>query len=62
MGLSGLAYLAQGVVVGSDGFTSTGDTLIVVAWVTGVAWMAWLAVVARRSEDPGGHRAAPQPA
>jgi hypothetical protein len=63
MGLSGLVYFVQGAVVGSKGFTSTGDTLIVVAWVFNVAWMVWLVVAARRSEDAAVHRpAAPQPA
>ncbi len=48
MGLSGLIYLVQGGVVGSDGFSGTHDLLIVVAWVVSVTWMIWLAVVAWR--------------
>jgi hypothetical protein len=51
MGLSGLTYLVQGWVVGSDGFSGTHSTLIVVAWVLSVTWMIWLAVVARRMPD-----------
>ena len=51
MGLSGLTYLAQGWVAGTDGFTRTHDVLIVLAWVLNLAWMIWLAVVARRAQD-----------
>jgi hypothetical protein len=48
MGLSGLTYLVQGWVVGSQGFSQTESILIVLAWVLSVAWMIWLLVVARR--------------
>jgi hypothetical protein len=51
MGLSGLTYLLQGWVVGSDGFSGTHTTLILLAWAFSVAWMIWLAVVARRMPD-----------
>ena len=50
MGLSGLTYLAQGWVAGTDGFTRTHDVLIVLAWVLNLAWMIWLAVVARLAQ------------
>jgi hypothetical protein len=43
MGLSGLTYLAQGWVAGTDGFTHAHDVLIVLAWVLNLAWMIWLA-------------------
>lgn len=52
MGLSGLAYLAQGWVVGAEGFSGTHTVLILVAWVLSVVWMAWLAVVAWRQREP----------
>jgi hypothetical protein len=55
MGLSGLAYLVQGWVVGAKGFSSTHTILILVAWVLTLAWMIWLLVIARRipsSEAP----------
>jgi hypothetical protein len=39
MGLSGLAYLVQGWVVGSEGFSRTHTTLILVAWALSLAWM-----------------------
>ena len=48
MGLSGVAYLAQGWVIGSEGFSGTNSLLIVVAWALSLAWMTWLAVGTRR--------------
>jgi hypothetical protein len=48
MGLSGLTYLVQGWVVGSEGFSQTMSNAIVLAWVLGLAWMIWLVVVAWR--------------
>lgn len=51
MGLTGLAYLVQGWVVGSEGFSQTLSISIVVAWVLGVAWMIWLVVTAWRMKD-----------
>ena len=51
MGLSGLTYLVQGWVVGSEGFSETHTVLILVAWVLTLAWMIWLVVVAWRMPD-----------
>ena len=51
MGLSGLTYLVQGWVVGSEGFSQTESIVIVLAWVLSVAWMIWLVVVAWRMQD-----------
>jgi hypothetical protein len=51
VGLSGLAYVAQGWVVGSEGFSSTNTILILLAWALSLAWMIWLAVLARRMQD-----------
>jgi hypothetical protein len=51
MGLSGLDYLVQGWVDGSEGFPPMHDMVIVVAWVLNLAWMIWLAVVAWRMRD-----------
>jgi hypothetical protein len=51
MGLSGLTYLVQGWVVGSAGFSRTETIAIVLAFVLNLAWMMWLAVVARRMQD-----------
>jgi hypothetical protein len=55
MALAGLAYLMQGWVVGSEGFSRTESIPIVAAFVLDVAWMIWLVVAAwrmRDSEDP----------
>jgi hypothetical protein len=52
MGLSGLTYLVQGWVVGSEGFSPTQSVAIVLAWVLSLVWMIWLAVVAWRMQDP----------
>jgi hypothetical protein len=49
MAASGLAYLAQGWVVGSEGFSPTMSIAIVVAWIVSAVWMVWLAVVAWRT-------------
>jgi hypothetical protein len=51
MGLSGLTYLVQGWVVGSEGFSGTHTTLILVTWALTLAWMIWLVVVAWRMRD-----------
>jgi len=65
MGLSGLTYLFQGWVAGTDGFTRTHDVAIVTSWVVNLAWMIWLVVIARRahhlepatfSDEGGGRR------
>jgi len=52
MGFSGLTYLVQGWVVGSEGFSGTHTILILLAWALSLAWMIWLAVVAWRMQDP----------
>src|SRR3954447_589348 len=52
MGLSGLAYLTQGWVVGSEGFSRTESSAIVLAFVLDLTWMVWLVVVAWRMHDP----------
>jgi hypothetical protein len=54
MGLSGLTYLVQGWVAGSEGFSQTQSITIVLAWVLSLAWMIWLFVVARRMPDDAG--------
>jgi hypothetical protein len=64
MGLSGLAYLVQGWVVGSEGFSPMHSVAVVLAWVLSLVWMIWLAVVAWRMQgselaDEGGGRQPP---
>ena len=51
MGLSGLTYLWQGWLAGSEGFSPAHTTAIVSAEVLNLAWMIWLLVVARRLEE-----------
>jgi hypothetical protein len=58
MGLSGLTTLAQGWVVGAEGFSPTESIAIVLTWVLSLAWMIWLAVVAWRMPDAEPHRRA----
>jgi hypothetical protein len=48
MGLSGLVFLAQGWIVGSEGFSQAMSNAIVLAEVLDVVWMIWLFVVAWR--------------
>lgn len=49
--LSGLAFLWQGWVVGTEGFSPMMSNAIVLAEVLDVVWMAWLAVAAWRMPD-----------
>ena len=58
MGLSGLAYLVQGWVVGSEGFSPMMSNAIVLAEVLDVVWMIWLVVVAWRMQDSDPRRLA----
>jgi hypothetical protein len=51
MGLSGLTYLLQGWVAGTEGFSPTQTFAIVFAEVVNVTWMIWLVVVARQTKD-----------
>jgi hypothetical protein len=53
MCLSGVAYLAQGWVVGAPGFSSADTMLILVAWALSLAWMIWLAIDTRRQRPDG---------
>lgn len=49
VGLSGLAYLVQGWVAGSEGFSGTQSLAIVAGWALCLVWMIWLAVIAWRA-------------
>jgi hypothetical protein len=48
MGLSGVAYLVQGWVVGSEGFSGRHTVLILAAWILSLSCMIPLLVAARR--------------
>lgn len=58
MGLSGIAYLAQGWVAGVEGFSPTQSMAIVLAWILSLVWMIWLAIAAWRTQDAGHARGA----
>jgi hypothetical protein len=49
MGLSGLAYIVQGWVLGSEGFSATDTFAIVAGYVLILAWIIWLVVAAWRT-------------
>lgn len=51
MGLSGLAYLVQGWVLGSEGFPATNTFAILAGYVLILAWIIWLVVVAWRAKE-----------
>ncbi|HVY51505.1 MAG TPA: hypothetical protein VHA07_08065 [Devosia sp.] len=46
MGLTGLAWFAQGWIAGAEGFTPAQSIAIVSAWALSLVWMVWLAVAA----------------
>jgi hypothetical protein len=51
MGLSGLAYIVQGWVLGSEGFPATNTSAILAGYVLILAWITWLVVVAWRARE-----------
>src|ERR1043166_4095139 len=50
MGLSGLVFLVQGWVAGTEGFSPMMSNAIILAEVVEVVWMIWLAVAAWRMQ------------
>jgi hypothetical protein len=54
MGLSGLAYLVQGWVVGSEGFPTSNTVAILGGYVLILAWIVWLVVIAWRTKESSG--------
>ncbi|HEU5343354.1 MAG TPA: DUF4386 family protein [Ktedonobacterales bacterium] len=59
MALAGLTYLAQGWIVGVEGFSQTLSNAIVLAYVLDVVWMVWLVIVAvRMKREPALRRLA----
>ena len=52
MGLSGLAYLAQGWVIGSEGFSATNSVPTLVGIVATLVWSIWLLISALRMPQP----------
>lgn len=55
VGLTGLSYLAQGWVAGSDGFSSAQSFAIVIAWALSLVWMVWLALITWRTTADAGY-------
>jgi hydrogenase/urease accessory protein HupE len=51
MGLSGLAYIVQGWVLGSEGFSATNTFAIYAGYVFMLVWIIWLFVVAWRTKE-----------
>jgi hypothetical protein len=51
MGLSGLAYLVRGWVLGSEGFSATLTVPQLLGYVLVIAWIIWLLIVAWRRKE-----------
>lgn len=52
MGLSGLGYIAQGWVLGSEGFSAAHGMATLPTFVLVLAWVIWLLVAAWRMKGP----------
>lgn len=52
MGLSGLAYMAQGWVIGSEGFSANNSLPTLLGIILILAWSLWLLVVGWRMKGP----------
>ena len=50
MGLSGIAYLAQGWIAGGEGFSPAQSTAIIAGWALSLLWMIWLAAISARAD------------
>jgi hypothetical protein len=48
MGLSGLGYIIQGVVLGAEGFSATNTAPTLVTYILWLVWNSWLLITARR--------------
>ena len=51
VGLTGIAYIAQGFVVGAEGFSANNNTPTLVAYVVWLAWSIWLLIFAWRAKE-----------
>ena len=51
MGLSGFAYMVQGFVLGTEGFSGTNMAPQLLAYLLILAWSAWLLILAWRMEE-----------
>jgi hypothetical protein len=57
MGLTGISYLAQGWVLGSEGFSANHGLAQLPGYVFILAWIIWLAVSAFRMKETAEPRA-----
>lgn len=51
MGLSGLAYIAQGFVTGFEGFSPNNTAPTIIAYILWLAWSIWLLIFAWRTKE-----------
>jgi len=51
VGFSGFAYIAQGFVLGSEGFSGANTAPQLLAYVAIFAWSSWLLIVAWRMKE-----------
>lgn len=51
MGLSGLTYLVQGWILGSEGFSTTNTIPQLLAYLFVFAWSIWLLILAWRMKE-----------
>lgn len=54
MGLSGVAYLVQGWIIGAEGFAAANTVPTLAGIILAVAWTAWLFISAWRSKERAG--------
>lgn len=59
MGFAGLAYLAQGWVIGAEGFSATNTLPTLAGIVLMVAWTVWFLISAWRTNEVAGSVAGP---
>ncbi len=51
IGLSGITYLVQGWVLGSEGFSSTNTVPTLLGYILVFAWSIWLLILAWRMKE-----------
>jgi hypothetical protein len=51
MGLSGLAFIVQGWVVGTEGFSLTNGVMNNISGLSTIIWIIWLLIVALRMKE-----------
>lgn len=47
IGVSGIAYITQGWIAGTEGFSTAQSIWIVTGWALGIIWMGWLTYFTR---------------